>query len=163
MASVAAAEIVTSVAKVTEVESGANHTYGKAGPFPLTKARTTAMKGEEASQRENAEDTRDQEQRRSVEVWSPDLVAEPLIELVGIAGLADCLATGQTPSAAPSPHRHLVVNEPSDPRATGVKVSDSSRHARRPWWSRPYPRKSGVRHFLGGIRVAISYLITSER
>jgi hypothetical protein len=79
------------------------------------------MKGEEASQRENAEDTRDQEQRRSVEVWSPDLVAEPLIELVGIAGLADCLATGQTPSPAPSPHRHLVVNEPSDPRATGVK------------------------------------------
>ena len=29
--------------KVTEVESGVNHTYGKAGSFPLTKARATAM------------------------------------------------------------------------------------------------------------------------
>jgi len=29
--------------KVNEVESGVNHTYGKAGSFPLSKARATAM------------------------------------------------------------------------------------------------------------------------
>jgi hypothetical protein len=29
--------------KVTEVENGVNHTYGKAGSFPLTKARATAI------------------------------------------------------------------------------------------------------------------------
>jgi hypothetical protein len=29
--------------KVTDVESGVNDTYGKAGSFPLTKARATAM------------------------------------------------------------------------------------------------------------------------
>jgi hypothetical protein len=29
--------------KVTEVESGVNHTYGRAGSFPLAKARAMAM------------------------------------------------------------------------------------------------------------------------
>jgi hypothetical protein len=29
--------------KVTDVESGVNHTYGRAGSFPLTKARATPM------------------------------------------------------------------------------------------------------------------------
>ena len=29
--------------KVTDVENGVNHTYGKAGSFPLSKARATAM------------------------------------------------------------------------------------------------------------------------